>query len=66
MVTFGPLITVILTQDTLTETVHGGRNECDRLYYGSFDRFLGLYGVFFHMDRYVLGTVIDMVQHEDV
>ena len=66
MVTFGPLITVILTQDTLTETVHGGRNECDRLYYGSFYRFLGLHGVFIHMDRYVLGTVIDMVQHEDV
>ena len=66
MVTFGPLITVILTQDTLTETVHGGRDECDRLYYGSFDRFLSLFRVFFHMDRYVLGTDIDMVQYEDV
>ena len=66
MVGSGPQNTVALTQDTLIETVHGGRDECDRLYYGSFDRFLGLYGVFIHMDRYVLGTVIDMVQHEDV
>ena len=66
MVGSGLWIIVTLTQDTLIETVHGGRDEYDRLYYGSFDRFVGLYGVFFHMDRYVLGTVIDMVQYEDV
>ena len=61
MVGSGLLIIVTLTRDTLIETVHGDRDEYDGLCYGSFDSVYGLYRVFFHMDRYILGTVNDMV-----
>ena len=61
MVGSGLLNTVALTRDTLIETVHGDRDEYDRLYYGSFDSVYGLYRVFFHMDWCILGTVNDMV-----
>ena len=61
MVGSGPQNTVVLTRDTLVETVHGDRDEYDGLCYGSFDSVYGLYRVFFHLDWYILGTVNDMV-----
>ena len=61
MVGSGLLNTVVLTRYTLIETVHGDRDERDRLYYRSSHCCHDLYRVYSNMDRNVLGSACDIV-----